>query len=182
MLNVQEELDKFKDYVVQQSKSNLTRLKKNSSKNLYNSIKGEAKAMPNSFYLSFDLGEYGAYVDKGVKGADPSQVSPNAKVKGQQAPNSPYSFKTKKPPSDLIAKWAQRKNLRLRNKKGQYIKGSYKAIGFITAKNIWARGIKPSLFFTKPFQKYFEKLPQELIVKYGLDVEELFKHTIKQPK
>ena len=149
---------------------------------MYNAIKGEAKAMPNSFYLAFDLGKYGAYVDKGVKGADPSQVSPNAKIRGQQAPNSPYSFKTKRPPSDLIAKWAKRKNLRLRNKKGQYVKGSYKAIGFITAKNIWARGIKPSLFFTKPFQKYFEKLPQELIVKYGLDVEELFKHTIKQPK
>jgi hypothetical protein len=182
MLNVQEELDKFKRYVIQQSKSNLSKLKKNDTKGLYNAIKGEAKAMPNSFYLAFDLGEYGAFVDKGVKGSDPSQVSPNAKVKGQQAPNSPYSFKTKKPPSDLIAKWAQRKNLRLRNKKGQYIKGSYKAIGFITAKNIWARGIKPSLFFTKPFQKYFEKLPQELIVKYGLDVEELFKHTIKQPK
>jgi hypothetical protein len=182
MLNVQEELDKFKDYVIKQSKSNLTRLKKNDRKGLYNTIKGEAKAMPNSFYLSFDLGEYGAYVDKGVKGADPSQVSPNAKVKGQQAPNSPYSFKTKKPPSDLIAKWAQRKNLRLRDKKGQYVKGSYKAIGFITAKNIWARGIKPSLFFTKPFEKAYKQLPDELVEKYGLDALELFKHTIKQPK
>ncbi len=27
MLNVQEELDKFKDYVIQQSKSNLSKLK-----------------------------------------------------------------------------------------------------------------------------------------------------------
>lgn len=182
MLNVQEELDKFKNYVIQQSRSNLTKQGRNVSKSLYNSIKGEAKAMPNSFYLNFEMDEHGQYLDKGVKGADPSQVSPNSKIRGQQAPNSPYSFKTKKPPSDLIAKWAQRKNLRLRNKKGQYVKGSYKAIGLITAKNIWARGIKPSLFFTKPFQKYFEKLPQELIVKYGLDVDELFKYTIQQPK
>lgn len=180
--NTQEELDKFKNYVIQQSKSNLSKLKKNDRKGLYNTIKGEAKAMPNSFYLAFDLGEYGAYVDKGVKGADPSQVSPNAKVKGQQAPNSPYSFKTKKPPSDLIAQWAQRKGLRLRNKKGQYIKGSFKAIGFITAKNIWARGIKPSLFFTKPFEKAFDKLPESLVVKYGLDCSKLFNQTIKQPK
>ena len=180
--NTQEELDKFKNYVIQQSKSNLSKLKKNDKKGLYNAIKGEAKAMPNSFYLSFDLGEYGAFIDKGVKGADPSQVSPNAKLKGQQAPNSPYSFKTKRPPSDLIAKWAQRKGLRLRNKKGQYIKGSYKAIGFITAKNIWARGIKPTLFFTKPFEKAFDKLPESLVVKYGLDCSKLFNQTIKQPK
>lgn len=182
MLNVQEELDKFKKYVIQQSKSNLTKLKINDKKGLYNAIKGEAKAMPNSFYLSFDLGEYGAFVDKGVKGADPSQVSPNAKIKGQQAPNSPYSFKDKRPPSSLIEQWAKRKNLRLRDKNGKFTKGNYKAIGFITAKNIWARGIKPSLFFTKPFNKYFEKLPEELITRYGLDASELFKYTIQQPK
>ena len=180
--NTQEELDKFKNYVIQQSKSNLSKLKKNDKKGLYNTIKGEAKVMPNSFYLSFDLGDYGAFVDKGVRGADPSQVSPNAKIKGQQAPNSPYSFKTKRPPSDLIAKWAQRKNLRLRNKQGQYVKGSFKAIGFITAKNIWARDIKPSLFFTKPFEKAFDKLPESLVVKYGLDCSKLFNQTIKQPK
>jgi len=72
MLNVQEELDKFKNYVIQQSKSNLSKLKKNDTKGLYNAIKGEAKAMPNSFYLAFDLGKYGAYVDQGVRGKNSS--------------------------------------------------------------------------------------------------------------
>jgi hypothetical protein len=36
--------------------------------------------------------DYGKFVDKGVKGANPSNVSPNAKIRGQQAPNSPYSW------------------------------------------------------------------------------------------
>ena len=36
--NVQEFLDDFKDYVIKQAKSNLTRMKKNSSKKLYNSL------------------------------------------------------------------------------------------------------------------------------------------------
>jgi hypothetical protein len=36
--------------------------------------------------------DYGVFQDKGVKGKDPSKVSKNAKIKGQQAPNSPYKF------------------------------------------------------------------------------------------
>jgi hypothetical protein len=175
MLNVQEELDKFKDYVVQQSKSNLTRLKKNSSKNLYNSIKGEAKAMPNSFYLNFEMEPYGKFIDKGVNGKKTTY-------------STPYSYKTKMPPPSKLDKWIVRKGLAPRNKDGKFTGrtinsvGFKKSIQFLIARKIFMYGIKPSLFFTKPFQKYFEKLPQELIVKYGLDVEELFKHTIKQPK
>jgi hypothetical protein len=43
-------------------------------------------------------------------------------------------------------------------------------------------GIKPSLFFTKPFEKAYKNLPDDLVAKYGLDALELFKHTIQQPK
>ena len=178
MLNVQEELDKFKKYVIQQSKSNLSKLKKNDRKGLYNTIKGEAKAMPNSFYLSFDLGEYGAFVDKGVKGADPSQVSPNAKVKGQQAPNSRFKFK-KRIPSAPFEQWAKFRNIRLRDEKGKYKQGNYKTIGYIIAKNVWARGIKPSLFFTKPFEDGYKKyIDTDLIKAFGDDIETLIDYTI----
>ena len=40
--------------------------------------------------------DYGVFQDKGVKGKDPSKVSPNAKITGQQAPNSPFKFGTGK--------------------------------------------------------------------------------------
>jgi len=30
------------------------------------------------------------------------------------------------------------------------------------------------LFFTKPFEKYYKRLPDELVEKYGLDMEKLF--------
>lgn len=82
MLNVQEELDKFKNYVIQQSRSNLTKQGRNISKSLYNSIKGEAKAMPNSFYLNFEMDEHGQYLDQGVRGKNSSA----------KAPNSPFKF------------------------------------------------------------------------------------------
>ena len=175
MLNVQEELDRFKDYVIKQSKSNLTRLKKNSSKNLYNSIKGEAKAMPNSFYLNFEMEPYGKFIDKGVNGK-------------KTAYSTPYSYKTKMPPPSKLDKWIVRKGLAPRNKDGKFSGrtinsvGFKKSIQFLIARKIFMYGIKPSLFFTKPFEKAYKQLPEQLVAKYGLDALELFKHTIKQPK
>ena len=175
MLNVQEELDKFKDYVIQQSKSNLTRLKKNSSKNLYNSIKGEAKAMPNSFYLNFEMEPYGKFIDKGVNGKKTTY-------------STPYSYKTKMPPPSKLDKWIVRKGLAPRNKDGKFSGrtinsvGFKKSIQFLIARKIFMYGIKPSLFFTKPFEKAYKQLPDELVEKYGLDALELFKYTIQQPK
>ena len=80
-----------------------------------------------------------------------------------------------------IQRWVKARRFQFRDKKsGKFM--SYDSTAFLITRSIYSKGTKPSLFFTKPFQKYFEKLPQELIVKYGLDAEELFKYTIKQPK
>lgn len=180
---LQIELNKFRDYVISQAKANLTRGKKNVSKGLYNSIKGNVKASPNSFEMSFSMDEYGTFVDKGVKGKDPSKVSPNAKITGQQAPNSPYKFGTGSASGQWgmfvsnIEKWARRRNVRFRDDKGKYKKGSYKSLSYVIASNIYARGLKPSLFFTTPFQKAYKNLPNQLVEKFGLEAEKLFKST-----
>lgn len=177
---VQKELEKFRNYVISQSKANLTRQKKKSSSRLYNSIKGKLQVMPNSFSLEFMMEDYGIYQDAGVKGADPSRVSPNARIKGQQAPNSPYKFGsgthagTWDKFTSSLEKWAKSKNIRLRDKKGKFKKGNYKSIAHIIAGNIYARGLKPSLFFTKPFEQAYKNLPEELVQKYGLDAIKLF--------
>lgn len=175
MLLVQEELDKFKDYVVKQSRANLTRGKHNVTRGLYDTIKGEVKAMPNSFYMSFDLGEYGAFLDQGVKGKNSSS----------KAPNSPFRFGSgtgkKGGLTQGIQRWVKARRFQFRDKEtGKFM--SYDSTAFLITRSIYSKGTKPTLFFTKPFTKYFEKLPQELIVKYGLDVEELFNYTIQQPK
>ena len=54
MNNRQEVLDRFVKHVVSQAKKNLTTTNKNASKKLYNSIKGEAKAFPNSIGIYID--------------------------------------------------------------------------------------------------------------------------------
>lgn len=179
-------LNGFGKYVIQQSRSNLTKQKKNVDKNLYNSLSFEKNVSKNSFQLSFMMEDYGKFQDKGVKGKDPSKVSPNARIQGQQAPNSPYRFGSGTSSGkwgsfvNNIADWAKKRNIRLRDDKGRFKKGDYKTIAQIIASNIYARGIKPSLFFTKPFNKAFETMPDEVLQAYALDVEKFLQSTIKK--
>jgi hypothetical protein len=124
-------------------------------------------------------------MNKGVKGKDPSKVSKNAKIKGQQAPNSPYKFGSGNYSgkwANFVGKlevWAKKKNIRLRDEKGRFKRGNYKTIAQVIAGNIYNRGIKPSMFFTKPFEKAFKDLPEELILSFGLDLERFIDFTIK---
>jgi hypothetical protein len=180
---VQKVLNRFRDHVVSVSKRNLS--KKNSSKKLYNSIKGNVKAMPNSFFMEFTMEEYGAYIDEGVRGANPSKVSKNAKITGQQAPHSQYHFGSGRTKNynkfvSSLEQWLKRKGFRLRDKKGKFAKGNRKTLAHVIARNIYNRGIKPSLFFTKPFEAAYKNLPQELVEAYGLEAIQLFNEQIDQ--
>ena len=161
--NVQQELNRFSKYVIQQSRTNLTKGKKNSSKDLYNSLDYDLTVSPNSFALSFLMEEYGIYQDKGVSGK---------KVKY----NTPFSYKDKMPPPSKMDKWIVRKGLKgIRDKQGKFI--SRKSLQFMIARSIFNNGIKPSLFFTKPFERAFKRLDADIIKAYELDVEELLKFT-----
>jgi len=162
----QETLEAFKDFVIQQARTRLTKGNKNVSKSLYDSLKGFVKTTPNAIEVSFEMDEYGLYQDKGVSGK-------------QKKYNTPYSFKSKMPPSKPLAEWAKKRNIRLRDEQGRFAKGNYNTIGFLIARSIYKKGIKPSLFFTKPFEQGFEKLPDTLIEQFGLDVEDFLAYTIK---
>ena len=165
--NLQTELQSFGKYVVQQSRSNLTKQKHNVSKDLYNSIHYKLEENNGNFDLAFIMDEYGTFLDKGVKGANPSLVK-GGKQKGG---NSPYSFKNKRPPMQPIADWAKKRNIRLRDKEGKFKKGNYRTIGFILQRSIFAQGIKPSMFFTKPFVAAFKRLPDDLLEAYAIGLE-----------
>ena len=161
--NVQQELNRFAKYVIQQSRTNLTKGKKNSSKALYNSLGYDINVSPNSFSLSFLMEDYGVFQDKGVSGI-------------KKKYNTPYSYTNKMPPPSKMDKWIVRKGLKgVRGKDGKFI--SRKSLQFMIARSIYNKGIKPSLFFTKPFKKAFTNLNKDIIKAYQLDVEELLKFT-----
>ena len=185
-----EELNKmfndFGEYMVSQSKKNLKDLGKGGGP-LENSITYDVDdKQKGKVIFEFLMQNYGEFQDKGVKGANPTKLSPNAKKTGQQAPNSPYRYgsgSAKGKWKDFvrsISAWAQIKNIRLRQytykdgkKKstGKFAKGNYESIGYVIASNIYNRGLKPSFFYTKPFNKAFENLPDELFESFAVDIE-----------
>ena len=164
--NLEYSLRQFAKYVVKQSRSNLTKNKKNVSKSLYDSIDYNLNVSPNEFTLGFIMDEYGMYQDKGVSGTEKKY-------------NTPFKYTNKMPPIKPLADWAKFKNIRLRNEKGQYSKGNYKTIGFLISRSIYRKGIKPSLFFTKPFEQAYKNLPNQVIEAFGLDIKELLDFTQK---
>jgi hypothetical protein len=169
---VNQALNRFAKHVVTQSKSNLTKGGKNVNKTLYNSIVSELEVGKNSFRLSFDMEEYGQYQDLGVKG----------KASGLKAPNSPFKFGSgtgkKGGLTDGILKWVTRKRFQFKDRQsGKFL--SYNQTAKLITRSIYLTGIKPSLFFTKPFESAFKNLPDELIEAFALDLESLMTHTKK---
>ena len=170
-------LNAFGRYVIQQSRSNLTRGKKNVTKGLYNSLKYKVyEDDKNNFILDFLGADYQDFVDEGVRGKNPNALPKGAKNFGkQQAPNSPFKFGSGRGGSGLrraINKWVTQKKAfggQIRDKKGRFI--PRKTLQFLITRSIWYSGIKPSMFFTKPFTKAFKRLPAELLEAFKIDVE-----------
>ena len=163
--NTKEYLNAFAKYVIQQSRSNLSKQNKNVDKKLYNSLDKEIEVGANSFRLAFLMEDYGTFQDKGVSGT-------------QKKYNTPFSYKSKKPPLKPITDWVKKRRFQFRKDNGKFT--SYQSTAFLVRNGIFKNGIKPSLFFTKPFEKAFERLPNELVEAYGLDVEQFLEYTINK--
>lgn len=161
MLNrTKEALDDFKKYVIQQARTNLTKGKKNVDKKLYNSLQGFLDESPTGFRLYFEMEDYGMFQDKGVSGK-------------KKKYDTPFSYKNKKPPIGPLAEWAKKRNIRLRDEQGRFKKGNYNTIGFLISRSIFEKGIKPSLFFTKPFERAIKRLPEDLANAFGDDIKNM---------
>tara|TARA_R100000655_G_scaffold106611_1_gene156085 strand:+ start:558 stop:1058 length:501 start_codon:yes stop_codon:yes gene_type:complete len=145
-------LNSFAKYVVQQSRSNLTKNEKNVSNKLHKSIDYDLDFNfdGSGFILQFFMEEYGVYQDKGVSGT-------------KKKYNTPFKYTNKYPNIGALDRWTVRKSQlkkKVRDSKGRFI--PRKSLVFLIARKIFLRGIKPSLFFTKPFEKRFKTLPKEL--------------------
>ena len=161
--NTEEALKYFSKYVLKQSRTNLTKKGKNVSKKLYDSIDYDLNVSKNSFSLDFKMEDYGKFQDLGVSG----------KIRKF---NTPFSYKDKMPPAKAFDKWVIKKGIAPRAK-GKFL--SRESIKFTIAKSVFLNGIKPTLFFSKPFEDGFQRLPNEVIQAYGLDVETFLKQQLK---
>jgi hypothetical protein len=163
--NFKKALEEFRDKVVEESKKNLRKEGKGGGQ-LENDLKGgEVKITNRSLQFEIEMPYYGVFQDKGVSGI-------------KKKYNTPYSYKTKMPPPSKLDKWTVKKGIAPRDEKGRFL--SRKSLQFLIARSIFYNGIKPSLFFTKPFEKYAKGLPKELEQAFALDTEAFLEFTTKQ--
>lgn len=168
---IQQVMSTFGKRVIQQSRSNLTKGKRNSSKTLYNSLGYNLDvAKTGNFSLSFEMENYGQFQDQGVKGAGGTRNTTSkynrrnnkGKIWKQKAPKSPFSFKEgNKPSVKHFKRWAESKGLN----------------PFAVRESVFRQGITPTQFFSKPFGIEFKKLPTDIVKAFELTQAEFQKNT-----
>lgn len=177
---LESDIHRFASNVVKEARSNAQKDFPKGGGKLANSISYDLQMNPEGFRLSFSMEEYGMFKDAGVFGAMKSSTPKmawavkNIKQKGKQS-NSvfldknvrKFTYKSAAPPMNSLLPYIQRNRIRFRTPKGsseggQFRPGSYTTIAYWMAQRIFAQGAAPSLFFTKPFIKYFENLPDEI--------------------
>ena len=176
--NIERYLNSFGKYIVQQSRTNLTKGKKNVNKDLYNSIKFDIESDSNGFTVNFYMLDYGTFIDKGVSGNRKTQSFKN--YEGKVIP-SPYKYTTKQPPSGILEKWISARGIKGRDKEtGRFI--TNKSLSFLIAKKIKRDGIKGISFFQRPLQLAFKRFGEQLLSMVAEDVKNSIKDSTKDLK
>ena len=150
-------LDKYAKYVIQQSRANLTRKGNKASGRLYQSLGYKIQGSK----VKFESEEYGVYQDQGVRGAK-STYSESSK--------SPFRYTSKMPPSSVFDKWTVKKGIAPRDEQGRFI--NRKSLNYLIARSIYKKGIRPTMFFTKPFERGLDLYGDEIVAGY---IEDNFK-------
>ena len=163
--NIEKYLNSFGKYIVKQSRTNLTKGKKNVSKELYNSISFKVVTDADGFSVQFYMADYGTFVDKGVSG---NKQTRRYKDYTGKTVTSPYKYTTKQPPSKLLDKWVVKRGITPRDKKGRFV--SRKSISFLIARSIKVKGIKSTSFFQRPMQLGLKNFSKDLLGNLKVDI------------
>jgi hypothetical protein len=157
-----EALNNFGKFVVQQARARLTKGNKNVNKKLYNSLEYKPFNKDGSIGVEFYMEKYGKFQDQGVKGTKSNYI---------ENKNSPFSYRSNMPPPKAFKDFIKRKGIKGRDKKGRFI--TNQSLQFLIARSVFNKGIRASMFFTKPFNQAYEKLPAELQENFVKDIEKI---------
>ena len=142
-------MDSYRKYVVQQSRSNLTKGGEHGSHSasgsLYKSIKGKVSSSMNRGLkgrftggsslpsVEWEMKNYGKFLDEGVRGAKSNYIKNR---------NTKNKFKNKKTavPVGPIKKWCRSK-------------GISDKLAYAIARSVYNKGIEATNFFTKPLER-----------------------------
>jgi len=179
MLNIkfkhlEDAMNDFGDKVVADAKQNLKDRGKVDSGKLENSVKNNGvKFMKRSMTLNIGMSDYGAFVDKGVRGVGGVRMTTSTfkrtnnkgKLWKQNGGNSPFSFKKGiKPSVKHFVDWS--------NKRG--------ISPYAVREAVYHQGIKPSNFLRDAVQENIAMAPKEIAEAFALDVDSTINQIIKE--
>jgi hypothetical protein len=171
--NLKGALNNFGQKVVSDARANLQSSGKVHTGELMNSIfTTGAKFSKNSMELGFEMSYYGAFIEKGVRGAGGvrkqtstfNRSDNKGKIWKQKGGNSPYSFKEgTKPSVKHFIDWSNSKGLN----------------PFAVRESVFRQGIKPTPFLSKAVEKNIGLLPNEIATAFAFDVQSTLDFMIK---
>ena len=160
-------INKYGKYVIQQSRSNLTKENKGGG-TLYNSLSYKAletKKVGNPYTLEFFMENYGAFVDKGVKGL-------NSTYPETRAAMSTFQYGSGTGPKGGLTKgidsWLRQKKFRWRDELGRFM--SYKSMRYLIVQKIYHQGLRATMFFSKPLDAGLNKYNKDIIDGFVKDI------------
>ena len=163
--NIERYLNSFGKQVVNRAKGNLQKAKGGGTA-LEGTIRFEVITDAEGFSVQFYMSNYGTFVDKGVSGNEEKQSYKDYRGKTS---SSPYSYKTKQPPPDILSKWIKSKGIKGRDKKtGRFI--SNMSLAFLIGKKIKRDGIKSLSFFQKPLGLGMKQFGKDLLGAITTDI------------
>ena len=152
MKNFEEALKKYAEYVIKKAKENLAKGGKYGPQDKSGALSNSLSYKINTGKVSFLAENYGVFQDQGVKGA--KSTYPESRT-------SPFKYTNKMPPSSVFDKWSIRSGIAPRDKKGRFIKR--KSLNFLIARSIYKKGIRATMFFTKPFEEALPLFEDEIL-------------------
>jgi len=171
--HLKDALTQFGDNVVADAKANLESSGKVDTGELFNSVKSTGAVFhKRSIELGISLSYYGAFVEKGVRGAGGVRMTTSTfkrtdnkgKMWKQKGGNSPYSFKEGiKPSVKHFIDWSSKRGLN----------------PFAVRESVYRQGIEPSPFLTKAVDKNIGMMPTKLQEAFALDVKATVDFIIK---
>ena len=163
--NLEAVMTQYAKYVIQQSRSRLTKDDKGGG-DLYNSLSYNLLEDDQAMLVEFMMEDYGAFVDRGVKGKTSTYPQTSAAL-------SPFQYGSGTGPkgglTKGIDKWLKKKNFRWRDDLGRFI--SFKSMRYLIVKKIYFQGLKANTFFSRPFKAGVDKYELKLSKAFAADIE-----------
>lgn len=167
--NVQQALNEFGASVVERARLNLKTGGRygthNASGQLSKSLNYKTKESKNSISFDFYAESYWKELDFGTKGSESSA----------KAPNSPYKAQASR---GAIDKWVIRKGIQgVRGAGGQFANRRMMVTSITNSIN--RTGTYETRFFRSAFDLEYKNFDNNIVEKYGLDLESFLKFTLK---